>query len=188
MSAIRERWMLFGTFVLAVIVMFCFAWPNYREAKINEDEALRLENRINRLERRQVEVQKMRESYESLEQQVHAEYKDVPTSPDTAKIVQELSYEVDGVHVLDQSFVAGSTLGKNTEGNKECFSVQPLAITMEADFDSIFSVIRKAESMKRLIRVSSVRIKRSERDADNATSTLDAAIGLHAPYEPMEDR
>jgi hypothetical protein len=57
---------------------------------------------------------------------------------------------------------------------------------MEADFDSIFSVIQQAESMGRLVRVSSVRISRSERKADSASATLEAAVGLHAPFDPME--
>jgi hypothetical protein len=184
MTATRERWMLIGTLVLAVLVVFCFAVPNYKTASVNIDEAKRLEDRINKLERRQVEVQNLRDEYDSLVFQIENEYKKVPSSPDTAQIVQALSLEVDGVHVLDQNFVAGSTNNRTT--SESSFSVQPLAITMEADFDSIFSVIQQAESMGRLVRVSSVRISRSERKADSASATLEAAVGLHAPFDPME--
>ena len=137
MSAAKERWMLVGTFALAVIVIFCFAWPNYRNATINEDEAKRLEDRINRLERRQVEVQQMRVAYESLAEQVREKYKRVPQSPETATIVQTLSLDVEGVRVLDQSFVAGSISSNNTATSEGSFLVQPFAITMKADFDSI---------------------------------------------------
>ncbi|HJN71259.1 MAG TPA: type 4a pilus biogenesis protein PilO [Phycisphaerales bacterium] len=185
MTARKERWMLIGTFVLAVLVTFCFAVPNYKTATTNVEEARRLEDRINKLERRQVEVQNLREEYDALVLQVENEYKKVPASPDTAQIVQALSLEVDGMHVLDQSFVAGST---NNQTKSGAFSVQPLAITMEADFESIFSVIRQAESMGRLVRVSSVRITRPDRDADSSSAILEAAVGLHAPFNPMEGR
>ena len=185
MTAVRERWMLIGTFTLAVLVLFCFAMPNYKTATFNAEEANRLEDRINKLERRQVEVQQMREAYETLVSQVQAEYKHVPVLPNTAQIVQALSLEVDGVHVVDQSFVAGSTTIKASK-IEDSFFVQPLAITIESNFDSIFSVIQQAESMNRLIRISSIRISRPERDADHATVMLKAAVGLHAPFDPLE--
>jgi Tfp pilus assembly protein PilO len=185
MTATKERWMLLGTLVLAVLVTFCFAMPNYKTATTNVEESKRLEDRINKLERRQIEVQNLRDEYESLASQVENVYKKVPASPDTAQIVQALSLEVDGVHVLDQSFVAGST--SNQPALEDSYSVQPLAITMEADFDSIFSVIKQAESMDRLIRVSSVRIKRAFRKPDFSSEILEAAVGLHAPFNPMEE-
>ena len=67
MTARKERWMLIGTFVLAVLVTFCFAVPNYKTATTNVEEARRLEDRINKLERRQVEVQNLREEYDALD-------------------------------------------------------------------------------------------------------------------------
>ena len=185
MSAIKERWMLICTFALLVLVLFCFAIPNYKIANNNVQEAKRLEDRINKLERRQVEVSQLREECERLANEVRSTYKNVPLSPDTAQIVQALSLDVDGMHVLDQSFVAGA-LTKKTAIQEDVFSVQPLAITMEADFNSIFRVIRLAETMGRLIRVSSVRITRPEREADSGSVTLEAAIGLHASFNPME--
>lgn len=187
MSAVKERWMMIGTFTLAVIVVFCFALPNYRTARTNVNEAGRLEDRISKLERRQVEVDQMRTAYEALEQQVQDRYKQVPRSPDIAQIVQALSMEVDGVHVMDQSFVAGSSSNRTTYSGTDSFSVQPLAITIEADFNSIFSVIRKAESMDRLIRVGSIRMSRQVNEALGMATTLEAAVGLHAPFDPKED-
>ena len=79
-----------------------------------------------------------------------------------------------------------STLFPYTTLFRSSFFVQPLAITMESNFDSIFSVIQQAESMNRLIRISSIRISRPERDADHATVMLKAAVGLHAPFDPLE--
>ncbi|MDP7007986.1 MAG: type 4a pilus biogenesis protein PilO [Phycisphaerales bacterium] len=185
MTAAKERWMLIGTFALAVFVLLCIAMPNYKSAQSDVEEATRLEDRISKLERRQIEVQQMRDEYEALSMKVKEEYKAVPATPDTAQIVQALSMNVDGMHVLDQSFVAGSTTQKTSDDG---FYVQPLAIAMEADFEAVYSVIEQAESMGRLIRVSSLRIARPESELDSTVGALQAAVGLHAPFDPVEDR
>ena len=100
-----------------------------------------------------------------------------------SRIVQALSLEVDGLRVLDQSFTAGTTSMKPP---KDGFAVQPLAVTLHADFDSIFSVVQNVESMNRLVRVSSIRLTRSESAADSTAPALEAAIGLHAMYDNRE--
>jgi hypothetical protein len=100
-----------------------------------------------------------------------------------SQIVQALSLEVDGQKVLDQSFTSGNS-SLRTASNE--FSVQPLAVTLHADFESIFSVIQNVESMNRLVRVSSVRVNRREAEADSSLPALEAAIGLHAMYDGVE--
>ena len=118
--------------------------PNYKSADYASIEASNLEARIQKLELRQAEVEKMRIGYQDIRRHVNGECKLVPSTPDMSKIVQALSLKVDGQRVLDQSFTAGSTSMKPpTEG----FSVQPLAVTLHADFESIFSVIKNVESM-----------------------------------------
>ena len=183
MTATRELWMLFGTFVLSVLFICFFIVPNYQSAEHASKESSNLETRIQKLELRQVEVEQMRIDYRDLKQQVQGECKLVPTSPDMSKIVQALSLEVDGQNVLDQSFTAGNTsMQTPTDG----FSVQPLAVTLHADFESIFSVIQNVESMNRLVRVSSIRMTRKESESDVSEPALEAAIGLHAMYDTLE--
>ena len=183
MTATRERWMLFGTFVLSVLFVCFFIMPNYKNAERASIETANLEERIQQLELRQAEVEKMRVEYENLRQKVNSECKRVPTTPDMSKIVQALSLDVDGQKVLDQSFTAGSTSLKTTIDR---FSVQPLAVTLHADFESVFSVIQNVESMNRLVRISSVRMTRKEADQDSTLPALKAAIGLHAMYDVVE--
>ena len=183
MSATRERWMLFATFILTVLFACFFIWPNYRGAEQASHEAGELEVRIQQLERRQAEVEAMRLDFQSLQRQVQLECKHVPTKPDMAQIVQALSLEVDGMGVLDQSFTAGTA---STISQQAGFSMQPLAVTLHADFSSIFSVIKRVESMDRLVHVSSVQMSRSESDSDAQVSVLEAAIGLHAIYDTQE--
>jgi len=183
MTATREIWMLFCTFVLTILFVCFFILPNYKSTDQAVIETVKLEARIEQLELRQFEVEQMRVDYQSLKHQVSEECKIVPTTPDISQIVQALSLEVDGHEVLDQSFTAGSASMKPTTVG---FSVQPLAVTLHAQFDSIFSVIQDVESMNRLVRVSSLRVTRKETQSDEFAPALEAAIGLHAMYDMME--
>ncbi len=183
MTATRERWMLFGTFVLSVLFVCFLIVPNYKNAEQASLESSKLESRIQQLELRQAEVEKMRLDYQESKEHVNSNCKLVPETPDMSRIVQALSLEVDGLKVLDQSFTAGNSSMKTP---KDGFSVQPLAVTLHADFDSIFSVIQNVESMNRLVRVSSIRLTRKESDSDSTAPALEAAIGLHAMYDSVE--
>jgi Tfp pilus assembly protein PilO len=181
MNASRERWMLFCTFILTVLFVCFFILPNYKSSQYASKGALELEARVAQLERRQVEVEQIYADFLFMESQVVAECKLVPDSPDTAEIVRALSLEVDGHHVLDQSFTAGATSSKLQQENG--FIIQPLAVTLHADFDAIFSVVQNVESMNRLIRISSLRISSSESDSASESPVLEASIGLHAMYD-----
>ena len=64
--------------------------------------------------------------------------------------------------------------------------VQPLTVDMEARFDSIFALLRAAESMDRLLRVSSVKIA-CERRVAGVQPLAKASIVLEAVYEPTEE-
>lgn len=183
MSASRELWMLFGTFVLSVLFVGFFIVPNYKSADRAIVESTNLEAKIQKLELRQAEVEQMRVDYQYMKEQIQKECKLVPTNPDMSKIVQVLSLEVDGQHVLDQSFTAGNTSMQTPEDG---FSIQPLAVTLHADFNSIFSVIQNVESMNRLVRVSSIRMTRKESESEESAPALQAAIGLHAMYDTVE--
>ncbi|MBT6282865.1 MAG: hypothetical protein HOJ00_05715, partial [Phycisphaerae bacterium] len=112
MTASNERWMLFGTFILTVLFACFFVLPNYKNAEQATNNAVELEVRIQQLERRQVEVEQMRQDFSSMEARVQEDCKLVPDSPNTSEIVKALSLEVDGYQVLDQSFTAGSTASK----------------------------------------------------------------------------
>ncbi len=183
MSASKEKWMLFSTFVLAVLFIAFFIWPNYQEANRSSEEAKGLEESVLQLERRQAEVQELRNEIIQLESYVQNECKFVPSSPDMSTIIKTLSLDIDGHSVIDQSFTAGVAPKQQDEDN---FLMQPLAVTMQSDFDSIYNIIHNVETMNRFIKISSLRISRSEKEASVTAPTLDAAIGIHAMYDSME--
>ena len=184
MTAARERWMLAGTLLLTILFVCFFIVPNYNIATHASSEADLLEERIEQLQLRQIEVEQMHRDFKSMQAKVQDECKQVPSTPDMSQIVKALSLEVDGRHVLDQSFTAGSITAHPKLEN--VFEVQPLAVTLHADFESIFTVIQNVESMNRLVRVSSVRMIRKESDANVSAPALEASIGLLAMYNTVE--
>jgi Tfp pilus assembly protein PilO len=185
MTAARERWMLAGTLLLTILFVCFFIVPNYNIATHASTEADLLEERIEQLQLRQIEVEQMHHDFKLMQAKVQDECKQVPSTPDMSQIVKTLSLEVDGRHVLDQSFTAGSITAHPKLEN--VFEVQPLAVTLHADFESIFTVIQNVESMNRLVQISSVRVSRKEADADKTAPVLEAAIGLHAMYDMEEE-
>ena len=72
--------------------------------------------------------------------------------------------------------------------DQENFLMQPLAVTMQSDFGSIYNIIQNVETMNRFVKISSLRISRSEKEASVEAPTLDAAIGIHAMYDEKEVR
>tara|TARA_B100000959_G_C14876427_1_gene580631 strand:- start:470 stop:1033 length:564 start_codon:yes stop_codon:yes gene_type:complete len=185
MSATRERCMLAGTLLLTILFVCFFIVPNYNIAGHASTESDVLEDRIEQLQLRRVEVEQMHRDFNSMQSQVQDDCKQVPSMADMSQIVKALSLEVDGRHVLDQSFTAGSISQHPKLEN--VFEVQPLAVTLHADFGSIFTVIQNVESMDRLVQISSVRVSRKEADADKTAPVLEAAIGLHAMYDMEEE-
>lgn len=185
MTAASERWMLVGTLLLTILFVGFFIVPNYNISTHASSEADLLEDRIEQLQLRQLEVEQMHRDFNSMQVKVQDECKQVPSTPDMSQIVKALSLDVDGRHVLDQSFTAGSITSHPKLEN--IFEVQPLAVSLHADFKSIFTVIQNVESMNRLVQISSVRVSRKEADADKTAPVLEAAIGLHAMYDIEEE-
>ena len=185
MTATRERWMLICTFLLTALFVFSFIAPNYNVASHASSESNILDGRIEQLQLRKVEVEKMRLDLKSMKSKIEEKCKLVPSTSDMSQIVKALSLEVDGHHVLDQSFTAGLITGHPKMNN--VFEAQPLAVTLNADFESIFTVIQNVESMNRLVQISSIRISRDESAVDETTPLLEASMGLNAMYDMEEE-
>lgn len=183
MTATRERWLLVLVAMMSILIVTCIAIPAWRSGYQAALEAADLEVRVERLERRQAEVRRIRDEYEAMQAEVRTSFKRVPTTAETAQVVQALSLQVDGIRVMDQGFTAGIG-GTPSEGD---FAILPIAVTLEGDFDAIFSVIHKAEALDRLLRVSSVRITRPDDDGSTTAPVLEAAIGLHAVFDPLQE-
>ncbi|HWB20973.1 MAG TPA: type 4a pilus biogenesis protein PilO [Phycisphaerales bacterium] len=89
---------------------------------------------------------------------------------------------IDGDNVIDQTFQAGSPAPAvvGFDGGPQRM---PITVDMTGSFHSIFSLIDRAESLPRLIRVASVRINRQPDPDDRPIPKLRATISLEAIYK-----
>jgi hypothetical protein len=92
---------------------------------------------------------------------------------------------VDGANVRDQMFDAGDPKDA-VYGSELSTQVTPLTIDMEARFDAVFALLRTAESMDRLLRISTVQVVCNRVDEDDEPFTK-ATVVLEAVYNPPED-
>jgi len=95
--------------------------------------------------------------------------------------MRRLSMPVDGVYVYDQTFTAGDPR-EAVPGGDLSIMVQPLTVDMDARFDSIFALMGQAESMDRLMRISSVSIAIDRTNKENTIAT--ASIVLESVFDP----
>ena len=157
------------------------AWPSYRQAASVKAEADAL---IRKGETYDVHIEDIAELTELLEEATHrvaVELKEVPETPDIAGLMRVLSLPVDGDNVRDQTFTAGHPK-EAAAGAELSAMVVPLTVEMEARFDSIFALIRVAESMPRLLRVASVNIVCERQDATDVRFGR-ATVVLEAVYD-----
>ena len=174
-----------ATFALAATASLLFIWPNYREARTVRLQVAELQGRVTMLESRSKEVERLAEHLQAARQRVQSDLKLIPENADIAGLIRKLSDTIDAVNVVEQTFTAG-TPGEAIIGGDSSVMAMPLAADMRATFESVIALVRKAETMGRLVRVSSVRLlcKRDEQKTD--VPLLNASIGLEVVYDPAD--
>ena len=181
-----------GLVVLVAAMAWLFIYPGYREAAAFRREVTNLKNKIAGLSTQNNQVVKLAERVEEARARVGSDCKIIPESPEIAELIRKLSLPVDGASVVDQTFTAGSP-DEIPVGDKATVKSMPLKVEMNATFDSIFALLRSAESVNRLVRVTSVKVicKRDEkapgaeaRVVADLAPLLNASVGLEAIYDP----
>ena len=168
---------------LTLVAVFIIG-PNYRKAAAIRTQMLELQAKVDRLGRQSQELADLRTAVAASRRRVDAELKLIPEVPDLASLFRKLSQSVDRVRVLDQTFTAGST-GEAIAGGKTAVLALPLTVDMESTFDSVFALIQNAESLDRLVRVSSVRIGRKAEEKEFAGPPIvKATVNQEAIFEP----
>jgi Tfp pilus assembly protein PilO len=181
-----------------VLTLGCalLVWPARRDARETRAEIAKLEKKIESLDEAHAAVDRLSAELEESRRYAAEQLKAIPRSPDVAQLMRRLSMPVDGRHVLDQTFTAGSA-HPAVAGTGEDFAEQamPLTVDMQASFDSIFALLRLSESMDRLVRIASVRLisgRVSEQTAMRSDAPprhddlLTASVGLEVIYEPAD--
>lgn len=132
-----------------------------------------------------------RQLYEARDR-VANEFRNIPTTPRIAHVMQQLSPPVDGTTVRDWSLRQGMPASAVSDSEVAAMAI-PLHAEMQAKFESVFQVLRVAESMNDLMRISSVRMNTTGGRGGNARQqdigddpVVTAAIALEAIYDPTE--
>ena len=209
----RTKVVLFtlGLFTLAALGVGFVIWPNYAESKRLNNQITNLYARMNSFARQAEKVDALAREVRQLERQIKAELKVIPESPDAELLIGKLSLPIDGRTIQDQTFTTGQAgpavgrgvhaagvhaagrgvlpLAAEAPGTDIAAQALPLSVEMQAQFEAVFATLRLAETMDRLVRVTSVRVERDpqarakEEDWVNQPLLL-ATIGLDAVFEP----
>ena len=195
-----------GLLLLVAAMAWLFIWPGYREAASVRGQVITLRAKIAGLGDEHQKVTELAEQVDQARRRITLEYKAIPDSPEVAELIRKLSLPVDGVTVMDQTFTAGAAEdlltsrrgddqgpAANAQESYRLSGIQPdstlkampLKVEMTATFDSIFALMRAAESMDRLMRIASLKVicKRDDHTSELAPM-LNATVGLEAVYEP----
>lgn len=160
-------------------------WPVYRESAGIDLQVQVLNKKAEQDDVQAEEIAKLTTSIETLNHQIDTGLKIIPESSDIAGLMRALSLPVDDVHVRDQTFTAGPAR-EAVVGTNLTTRVQPLTVELESRFDAVFALMRAAESMDRLLRISSVKIA-CDRRLDEDQPFARASIVLEVVFNPSEE-
>jgi Tfp pilus assembly protein PilO len=154
-------------------------WPQYREAGRTSDQIAALRARIEDGESEAKRLEIASTQLAGLERRRERELKNVPPIPDMASLILALTRPDDSASVLDQTFTTGRA-GPATSDPDNTMMGLPLTVDLRAKFDEVFAQVEAAESMDRLVRVTSLR---ASRDLEN-DELVEATLGLEAIFDP----
>jgi Tfp pilus assembly protein PilO len=185
MSSSRHLLMAVAAFVIIVVTGGALlVWPNMRETRRINDRIGELEKKIHDLTGPTQRVERLAEQVGAARRRIESDFKEIPTSPDMAGLIRKLSLPVDGLNVRDQTFTAGNATNAML-GEEYTSQAMPLSVDMKGSFQSIFELLQAAESMDRLVRITSVRVSTNrEQQQDPDEPVLSATMSLDAIFEP----
>ncbi len=171
--------------LLAVVTLggVLLVWPSYREAARHNRRTVLLHQKGENYDAQARRIATLTKQVEQMTHRMETELKAIPETPDIADLMRRLSMPVDGVHVYDQTFTAGDPR-EAVPGGDLPILVQPLTVEMDARFDSIFALTRLAESMDRLLRVSSIKIAVDRTNTQDTVAS--ASIVLESVFDPPQ--
>ena len=180
-------------FAMAILAMIAvvglgglvLAWPGYRHAATLNRQTDEIRAKGERSEQQAQQIAHLSDRLEAATQYVDTRLKPMSETADIAGLMRVLSLPVDGTNVRDQMFDAGDPKDA-VPGSELPARVTPLTVDLEARFDSVFALLRSAESMDRLLRVASVKIVCDRPHDDDDEPFTKATVVLEAVYEPPD--
>jgi hypothetical protein len=173
---------LVGLVILAAVGAALLVWPNYQKARAVDEEIARLHEEIEVLSVRNQALARLARRVNRATELRDTECKRIPASPEIAELIGFLSREVDRRNVRNQRSTAGDPVSA-VAGEQVGVLATPLTVDMEATFDSVFRLIRAAETTDRLIRVGRVRIYRDRDEKTDGSPIVQASVGLEIVHQ-----
>jgi len=170
-------------FVIVVLGGLLLVWPAYRSATALDRQAEVLRRKGENYDLQARRIASLTTQLDEITRQVETGLKAIPGSANIAGLMRTLSLPVDGVFVHDQTFTAGD-VREAVPGSEMPARVQPLTVEMVAKFDTIFTLMLKAESMSRLLRIASITIITDQRPEYEDLAVAKASIVLEAVFDP----
>lgn len=187
MSDSRHIMVAIGLF-LAVLVLggMTLVLPNAREVRDIRDRMANLQIRSEGVEQTAVMVEQLSRMMTDATRMIDSELKQIPEEPGIASMIRRLSLAIDGVTVLDQTFNVGTTAEPLPTTHPTIRAV-PVTMEMKSTFESIDAVLRSIETMDRLVRLRSIRIRTVEdRVNHHGEPIIETALVVESVYEEAQ--
>jgi hypothetical protein len=184
MSDSKHMMLAFGLF-LAVLALggVTLVWPNARQISQTRERIAELQTRSADVEQIAETVEKLSRMMRDAQQRVDRDAKIIADRPDVPSMIRRLSFPIDGEHVMDQTFNAGAVVEPLPESYPTIRAI-PVTMEMKATFDSIYEVLHAVESLDRLVRPRTIRLRRdAEKVNRRGEPIIETVMVFDAVYE-----
>lgn len=179
-----ERIGILATLLGAGLLLWFSAWPDWTLADTREAQLIELERKVGEISQAETALAAETQRLADARARRDESCRHVPSTADVAGLMQALSLEVDGHTVRDQTFTVMDRAAQ--EGDR--FEVLPLRVEVESDFESVWSVLERAEGLPRLVRVSGLEMKLVNQDRPiDGSQPIHASLALDVVYAPPAD-
>ena len=177
--------------LLAALIVFgagfgLLVWPALREASDVTAQIEELGHKNRTLEERTGLVQLLHQELATARSKVARTLKRIPASGETYDLLEQLSMPADGYFVVDQEIAAERSKEAVLDEEISARAV-PVTVVLEARYEAVQEIIRRAEASDRLVRVASVNVRRhpdKSSVANDDDALLKATIKLEAIFDP----
>lgn len=185
-----------GCFLAVVVVGGAFlVLPARKEAHAVRAATAELHEQVENLAGTAEKVVQLQGELLQARARVESDFKRIPTVP-LSDLMSRLSMNVDGRFVQDWSLAQGMPQQAVADDSITAMVV-PWTAEMKSRFEAVFDVLRLAESMNELVRVSSVRMSTSASSGRSSSANREradvgdepmvtAAIVFEAVYDPKQ--
>lgn len=184
MSTHRNAMLVAAVVLLGVLASRFLVHPLHARADAVDREYAELLQRVDGWPGEDAVLAPLREELVRRQTMVSEEQCPVPTQPDLAGLIRRLSLEIDGVRVIDQTFVAGRR-GPAATAAPDSWRSVPLTMELVSEFQALNELLMRIEGSPEPIRITRLSIERID-GPDRDRSVARATLVLDAVYRIKE--